>query len=128
MSIGPMPRSEGPLAEFVSLRAEIERRSGEQHTLLTTQLTFAGAVLGFILASPDRILLSLALPSVSYALSARFMANELGIRKLALYIREELDTRIPGGLGWEKWAVAHPAKHSTALWVFPLAFTFPGSS
>lgn len=120
--------ADGPTTEYVGLRAEIERRSGEQHTLVTTQLAFAGAILGFILAEPQRNLLALVLPGVSYALSARFMANELSIRRIARYIREELETRVPGGLRWESWGRDNPAEHPVMLWLFPLAFTFPGSS
>jgi hypothetical protein len=41
---------DGPLAEFVALRQEIERRNLVQHGLFVLQLTSAGAILSFALS------------------------------------------------------------------------------
>lgn len=48
------PEHTGPLAEFVALRTEIERRATIQWHVLALQITIAGAVSGFALSGGRR--------------------------------------------------------------------------
>jgi hypothetical protein len=50
MTADEAPEHIGPLAEFVALRTEIERRATIQWHVLALQITIAGAVFGFALS------------------------------------------------------------------------------
>jgi hypothetical protein len=119
--------SEHDRAEFAALRQEIDSRLGRQHNLFMTQLTLAGAVFGFALASPGRSTVVLVVPFSSYLLCSRFVAQSHGMEQLAIYIREDLSGRVPGGLHWEQWRVDH--SHRGALrWLSSHLIGFAGAS
>jgi hypothetical protein len=95
--------SEGPLAEFVALRAELLQLGQYQHQLVALNLTFAGAVLGFVVSRNVIAQVALVVPVVSYLLCMRSVMLSLGIHEIGCYIRDDLDTRVCGGLRWERW-------------------------
>jgi hypothetical protein len=99
---------EGPLAEFVALRQEIERRNVVQHALFVLQLTSAGAIFSFTLSGKAHAGFLLIIPVSAYMLCARYVEQQFGIQRAASYIKNELSDRVPGGLGWEAWQVRHP--------------------
>jgi len=126
---------EGPLAEFVALRQEIDDFRRAQFQILALQLTITGAVFGFVLSAANISALLLVLPISSYLLCGRYVAQHLGTLIDALYIRVELSPRIPGGLGWEAWrhgpAVSRlglPLQRRLWLSTIPLLLGFPGSA
>ena len=121
---------EGPLAEFVALRQEIERRSTAAHALMALQLTTAAVVFSFAAASPSRGGLLVIIPFSSYLISTRY-TDELHFAFLsAQYITTELAPRIPGGLGWEPWLHAHADQSRTqrAIRLAGLWLAFPAVS
>lgn len=119
--------SEGPLAEFVALRQEIERRNVVQHGLFALQLTSAGAIFSFALSGSGRSGFLLIVPISSYMLCARYVEQQLGIQRAATYIKTELSQKIPGGLGWEAWQVKQIdfVRGSTIRRVNSLLIVFP---
>jgi hypothetical protein len=98
---------EGPLAEFVALRQEIERRSMVQHGLFVLQLTSAGAIFSFAISGAGHSGFLLIIPISTYMLCARYVEQQYGTQRAAIYIKDELSNRISGGLGWEAWQVQH---------------------
>jgi hypothetical protein len=119
---------EGPLAEFQALRAEMDMWVREQQIFFTTQMSFAGVVFGFVLANKSRIPLLLIIPGFSYILSARFVANQEEILRIARYIREDLGKRVPGGLRWEQWILDNKPRRRAFYWLSPNLFAFAGAS
>jgi hypothetical protein len=118
---------EGPLAEFVALRQEIERRSTIQHQLLTLQLTLSGAVFGFSLSDRSRLVFLLVLPISTYMLLGRLASQHAGIAVIGTYIREVLNPKVPGGLEWENWIIDQRQPTLPVVgWLEPLLVNFPG--
>ena len=118
---------EGTLAEFVSLRQEIDRRTVVQNNLVTLQLTLSGAVFGFTLTDHSHIALLLALPFSTCILLGRYATQHAGIADIGVYIRESLSGKIPGGLGWENWILKRKMPKLPAVSLFePLLVLFPG--
>jgi hypothetical protein len=120
--------SDGPLAEFVALRAEILQLNQQQNQMLALQLTIAGAVFGVAISHPGIEGILMVVPVVSYALCMRYLTNGMSILEIARYIREELDQRVRGGLRWEAWTLANSRENITYSLIIPLAFSFPGIS
>lgn len=120
--------TQGPIAEFTALRAEIERRSTHQHNLIALQVTSAGTLFGFAISAADRGVLLLILPLTSYMLAARYVAYYFGIKLVADYISEVLSPQVGGSLQWEKWRLGNMHRyHDRALTlVHPLYILFPG--
>lgn len=94
------PPTDGPLAEFAALRAEILQNSQQMAGLFALQVGASGTALSYSLATPQKQFVALV---VSYLLCSRYFYHYHSIRAVARYIHEELSPRIPGGLGWEEW-------------------------
>jgi hypothetical protein len=94
---------DGPLAEFSALRQEIQELVKAQQQLLSLQLTVSATIFGFAISRPGMTGLLLILPFTSYLLCGRLVAAQFGTLRDAQYIMEELNGRIPGGVGWEGW-------------------------
>jgi hypothetical protein len=118
---------EGALAEFAALRQEVERRRSLQHQLFALQLTFSAAVFSFALSDRTRVPLLLILPIATYMLCGRFVSQHYGIVYAGQYIREVLDSKVPGGLSWEQWVIDHRRRQLFFLEsIDPHYVTFPG--
>ena len=100
----------GPLAEYVALRAEFERRASGQWSVLALQITIAGAVFGFALSAQDREIFLLVVPIASYMTCGRFILHTRGLRMIAVYVQESLSDRVPGGLLWDRWRTQNLAR------------------
>lgn len=123
---------DGPLAEFSSLRQEIDELKRTQFQILALQLTAAGAVFGFVLSVASKSPLLLVLPVSSYLLCGRYVSEHFGTLLAAHYIRAELSPRVPGGLRWEAWLRSdHQFKHvlprRALVSTLPLLLGFPGT-
>lgn len=120
---------EGALAEFTALRSEILARQGYQSTIFSLQVTAIGGIFGFALSDPKRTLIPVVIPFLSYVLSSRFFAAGTASARIGRYIRDELNQRVSGGLGWEAW---YRDKHITGrrlhMALDPLMALFPGAS
>ena len=90
-------------AEYTSVRQEIADRIRMRHTLLTLQLTIAGALYSFRARSIKSFEISTHC-SIYYlhALSPS-CGGILCTREGVLYIQNKLSPRVRGGLGWEAW-------------------------
>jgi hypothetical protein len=119
---------DGPLAEFVALRAEILQLNQQQNQMIGLQLTIAGAVFGVAISHPGVEGILMVVPVVSYALCMRYLTNGMTILEIARYIRDELDCRVPGGLRWEAWTLTNSRENITYSLIVPLLFSFPAIS
>jgi hypothetical protein len=121
-------QSAGPVAEYTSLRLESDTRAKYQQQILALQLTLSSAVFGFALSRPKLLALLLVIPMSSYLLSGRYAAQREAIRSIARYIRDSLQARVPGGLGWVTWSRQNPRPNRLIDWLIPMLLTFPGAS
>jgi hypothetical protein len=94
---------DGPLAEFVALRQEIDRRSTIQHNLFALQLSASAVIFSFALSQTGRSGFLLIIPVSTFMLTARYVDQMYGIQNVGWYIRHVLAPKIPGGLEWEEW-------------------------
>jgi hypothetical protein len=118
---------EGPLAEFSALRDEIQERVKAQQQILTLQLTISGGVFGFAISQRGMTALLLIVPLSSYLLCGRLVAQHFGTIRVAQYIAEELDGRVPGGLGWERWLRQRTRSPHLLGFALPHLLTFAGA-
>jgi hypothetical protein len=117
---------EGPLAEYNTLRQEMDSRSARQHQIFTAQLTIAGAIFSFALSDPRRTLLLLIVPVISYLLASRHATQSHDMFLITRYIREELSDRVPGGLRWDTWLAGQPRRRGPEVSRLPLLLAFSG--
>lgn len=116
---------QGPLAEFKALRQEIERRSKIQYNVFALQLTTAAAIFSFAMSSRDRLEFLLIIPISTFMLCGEFVDQIIGMNKAAIYINEELNPCIPGGLRWELWSHEPHHVRSSRLRMAALMVAFP---
>jgi hypothetical protein len=93
---------DGPLAEFVALREEMQERFKAQQMLLSLQLTLVATIFGFAISQRGIAALLLIVPFSSYLLCGRQVAQHFAGQRIAQYITDELTPRVHGGLGWEQ--------------------------
>ena len=84
---------EASIAEFQALRTEILQRTNLQWSIFAFQLTAAGVVYSFALSSSSHISILLILPVITYALTGRYVSQNITIEKSAKYIREVIEVR-----------------------------------
>ncbi|MBQ1063792.1 MULTISPECIES: hypothetical protein [Micromonospora] len=118
----------GALAEYQSLRAEIDSRAKFQQQILALQLTLTSAIVAFALSSPGLLPVLLIVPLSSYLLCGRYVGQRTAMRWTTRYINEELSPRIPGGLGWAAWSQANRRPDRVLDWFIPLLICFPGAA
>lgn len=122
------PQHEGPLAEFVALRAELQQRGEMQWRVMSLQITGSGAIFGFALSNSERVPFLLIVPVVSYIFGVRYAMHNHAIVDIAKYIRTCLSVRVPGGLDWEGWILDRRRSVSIGYfrWGSPNLMIFPG--
>lgn len=79
--------NDGPLAEFVALRAEILQYNQQQNQILALQLTIAEAAFGIAISYPRLAGILMIVPVISYSLCAQYLASGMSIIEIALYSR-----------------------------------------
>lgn len=119
---------DGALAEFASLRAEMDSRSKYQQQILALQLTLTSAVFAFGLATAGLLGIIMIVPLSSYLLCGRYVGQRTAIRWAASYIIDQLSPRVPGGLNWSGWARRNRRPDRLLDWFVPLLICFPGAS
>jgi hypothetical protein len=121
-------RTEGPLAEFNALRQEIVTRIPLQQNVFVLQLTTTGAIFGLVLSNWNLVQILYVLPVTSYLFASSHYDLHHVIRQLAGYINEELDRKVPGGLGWEDWVQRENSRASAhrIRTIHPYLLAFPG--
>jgi hypothetical protein len=118
---------EGPLAEYNALRVEIDMKMKSQQQIVSLQLTLVGAAFGFVVSQRVSTVFLLVVPIISYLLCGQWVSQHHGIVRVSEYIRDELDRRVPGGLGWERWLLDHPRGKRFVGRGIPLLLAFPGA-
>jgi hypothetical protein len=92
----------GAEMEYKTLRDEILRRIDSRQQVISITLTIAGAFLGIGWGTDGAVAL-LIYPLLALLLAAGWAQNEMRIRQLNSYIRNHLETIIPG-LGYERYS------------------------
>lgn len=121
------------LAEFDSLRSEIESRSHAQQTLSNLALTLSGATVAYALAN-DAIVVLLLQPIIASALGMLYANHGHHIRRVGRYIERHLApaladvTSDPRVMWWEKVAHSGRKRLSRQFWLLPPVLMFVGSS
>lgn len=119
---------EGPLAEFVALRQEMDSAGQRQLQVSALQLTVVGAVFSFVVSRRNLEGLMLIIPFSSFILCGRALDTHYGAQRRGRYIREFLAYRIPGGLHWEGWILENPRPGQVLGGWLPAILAFPGAS
>jgi len=91
----------GPQIEYAMLREETLKRIESRQQTLSITLTLAGAFLGVGWGTGGAVAL-LIFPPLAALLAISWSQNEIRIRQLNAYIRDHLETSIPG-LGYERF-------------------------
>jgi hypothetical protein len=91
------------LAEYTTLRAEIERRSNIQWNIFALQIGSAGAVTGLALSAAANLALLLIVPVVSYMLGNRYILVDYHVKLIRRYLSDSLSERLGSQLQWEDW-------------------------
>ncbi len=110
----PLTGPEGLQAEYVALREELLKRIEARQQILSLSLTIAGAYLGVGWGSGTAVAL-LLYPPIAALLAAGWAQNEVLIGQLSRYIRDHLESALPG-LGWEHYRRARQRETSIAGW------------
>jgi hypothetical protein len=98
-----------------------------QQQLSNLQGTISAAMFGFALTNQDRVLLLLVLSITTYMLCGRYAMHHATVHDVGNYIREVLDPKVPGGLGWERWILDHKRPRLPAVSsIDPLFVHYPG--
>ena len=108
----PTPREPGAdsrlknqvmLAEYSSLRAEIERRTSIQWNVVALQIGSAGTIASLAISAVSNIALLLVIPLTSYMLGSRYILHDYHIKLIHRYIASSLSSRLGNALEWERW-------------------------
>jgi hypothetical protein len=81
------------LAEFAAMRAEIDRRSNEQHAVMGLSITATAALAAFVISRDHYELLPL-FPILAAVLGMRWLDHHRRIREIGDYIRDRINARL----------------------------------
>jgi hypothetical protein len=96
------PQSQSNLEiEYNTLRTELLNRLGSRQQIVSVTLTLVGAFSGIGWTTGAIVLL--LYPIIALLLAAGWAQNEIKIRQLSNYIRDHLESALPG-LGWERYS------------------------
>jgi hypothetical protein len=117
MDATPDNRSQTGLEiEYASLREESLKRIESRQQIISITLTIAGAFLGIGWGSGGPVALMIY-PALAALLAAGWAQNEVRLRQLSAYIRDHLESAIPG-LGWERYS--HARERETLFGGWPV--------
>jgi hypothetical protein len=125
----PVPDSEAQtadqsmLAEYVALRAEVDRRATVQWNVLALQLTSTGVIASLAISHASEIGLLLVIPLSSYMLGSRYILHDFHMKLISRYIRDSLSERLGGNLAWESWKISQITSDTGPRgWLTPTAW------
>jgi len=101
--------------EYQKLRDEIVSRIEIRSQTIFGVVTLAGVLYGFGISNPA---IALMYPIVSLFLAASWAQNDISIKLIGKYIRDEIEPQVPG-LKWQTWRAAY-ASTSTLVFGFRL--------
>ncbi|MEH0585620.1 hypothetical protein QA942_16550 [Streptomyces sp. B21-106] len=116
------------LAEYSALRSEINTRISLQHQVLALHMTAVSVVLSVALSGKTRWPVLLVIPFIAYTSSEILASLFRTVEGIAKYIDEELNPKVPGGLGWESWLVHQKPTSEVQKMTHPYYLLFPGIS
>lgn len=95
-----MAAADFKLEQFKTLREEVGRRSGYQHTLVGLTVTAVGTIAGFVLVQKADPVLLLLVPCVCFGLGMLWYDHAINIDRIGLTlaaIERDLGSASPGG-------------------------------
>jgi hypothetical protein len=90
-----------PELEYASLREEVLKRIESRQQTISVAMTLAGAFLGFGWNAGAVVIL--LYPLIALLLAVGWAQNEVFIKQINAYIRDELETQVTG-LGWQRYS------------------------
>jgi hypothetical protein len=87
------------IAQYNTLRQEIDSRAKRAHHILMTQLFVAGAIFAYALGTrqdPGNAAVLLIVPVTSFLLLGRFADQMHASSRIGRFLREHLDEHVPG--------------------------------
>jgi hypothetical protein len=103
---------DGIKLEYPALRSEISQRIGLRQQLIAITLTIAGVILSFGVSNGS---IALVYPPLAVFLAYAWIQNDLRIRDTAIYIREQIEPKLPG-LNWETFVQNDRASSKNIRW------------
>ncbi len=102
----------GAELQFNTLREEMIKRIELRHQIVAITLTVAGIVLSFGVSTGS---VALVYPPLALFLAMGWIHNNLRIRQLSKYVRDNFEGLIPG-LGWETHRQERDAETRLGAW------------
>lgn len=104
------------LAEFSSLRTEMDRRANVQWNVFALQITSAGAIAGVAITSTSNYAILLLIPFSSYMLGGRYILHDFHLKLIQKYIDDFLSPQLGGELGWGIWKARITSRTQPSPW------------
>lgn len=96
-------KTEAMMAEYSTLRDEINRRANIQWNVVALQVTSVGVISSLAISSASHVALLLLLPLTSCVLGSRYILHDYHIKLIGDYISGSLSPRLDGAFKWESW-------------------------
>jgi hypothetical protein len=103
--------------EYATLREEMLKRMEARTQYISITLTIGGAFLG--VGWGQGAVALLLFPPLAALLASAWAQNETRLLQLSTYIRDHLETKIPG-LGWERFSRDIDTKTQASSWMLNL--------
>jgi F0F1-type ATP synthase membrane subunit c/vacuolar-type H+-ATPase subunit K len=103
--------------EYATLREEMLKRMEARTQYISITLTIGGAFLG--VGWGQGAVALLLFPPLAALLAAAWAQNETRLLQLSAYIRDHLETKIPG-LGWERFSREMDERSQSSSWMLNL--------
>lgn len=114
------------LAEYTTLRAEMDRRANVQWNVFALQMGSAGVIASLAISHVSDIALLLLIPLLSYMLGSRYLLHQEHINLISDYVRTSLSDRLQGQLQWEAWKKAQFTQDERRhRWLTAMGFRHP---
>jgi len=124
--IDPEERKE-ILAEYSALREEIIKRIDIRHNIVIFTLIFAGTFLTLSTQiTRQSTLLLLFYPILATFLAALWTQSDIRVSQIGGYIRDNIETKLGGGIGFQKYLVAEFNKRENWLLKYLAEFSVVG--
>jgi hypothetical protein len=114
--VGKEPPSPAKLAEFTSLRAEMDRRANVQWNVFALQITSVGAIAGLAITSTSNYAILLLIPCSSYMLGGRYILHDFHVKLIQKYISDSLSPQLGGELRWDTWKAEMISRTQPRSW------------
>ena len=114
------------LAEYAALQDEALKNNDYQHQVISLTFIAAGTVFSLSTQAGTQAVLLLAYPILAMFLSLGWSASAIRIKRIKLYIKDHLETRVTGQ-GWETFLHANTHKIKRSMKTYYARGVFIGT-